>query len=67
MDTKLTLTLEKDVIEKAKLFARSRNRSISDLVENYLRALTAEHQPGEFEITETVRSLKGSLQAKNGY
>jgi hypothetical protein len=64
MDTKLTLTLEKEVIEKAKIYARERNRSLSDLVENYFIALTREGQFGEFEISETVQSLRGSLKVK---
>lgn len=42
MNTKLTLTLEKSVIEKAKLYAKHTGRSLSDLIENYLAALTKE-------------------------
>ena len=64
MDTKLTLTLEKEVIEKAKIYAKVRNRSLSDLVENYFIALTREGQFSEFEISETVRNLRGSLRVK---
>ena len=64
MDTKLTLTLEKEVIEKAKIYAKERNRSLSDLVENYFKALTRKGQFGEFEISETVQSLQGSLRVK---
>ena len=64
MDTKLTLTLEKEVIEKAKIYAKERKRSLSDLVENYFKALTREGQFGEFEISETVQSLRGSLRVK---
>jgi hypothetical protein len=36
MQTKLTLTIEQSVIERAKQYARSRNRSVSKLVEEYL-------------------------------
>ncbi len=42
MNTKLTLTIDKSIIEKAKKYARNRERSLSDLIENYLKALTSE-------------------------
>lgn len=31
MSTKLTLTIEKEVIEKAKKYAKEKNRSLSDI------------------------------------
>ena len=40
MITKLTLTIEKSVIEKAKKYAREKERSLSDIIENYLKAIT---------------------------
>ncbi len=39
MTTKLTLTIEKEVIEKAKLYAKSTQRSLSDLIQNQLENL----------------------------
>lgn len=42
MNTKLTLTLEKEVIEKAKEFAAQQGQSLSSLVENYFKHLTFE-------------------------
>ncbi|RKR82201.1 hypothetical protein BDD43_2372 [Mucilaginibacter gracilis] len=43
MNTKLTLTVEKNVIDKAKRYAKNTGRSLSELVENYLEALTQEN------------------------
>ena len=40
MDAKLTLSIDKDVARKAKVYARSKGRSLSDLVENYLKLMT---------------------------
>jgi hypothetical protein len=40
MQTKLTLTIEQSVIERAKQYARSRNRSVSKLVEEYLSTVS---------------------------
>ena len=36
MNVKLTLQLDQDVIEKAKLYAKERKQSLSSLVQNYL-------------------------------
>ena len=40
MNTKLTLSLEKTVIEEAKSYAKKTGRSLSELVENYFKSLT---------------------------
>ena len=42
MNTKLTLTIEQTVIEKAKKYAKGKERSLSSLIENYLKA-TPQH------------------------
>jgi hypothetical protein len=39
MNTKLTLSVDKAVIEKAKLYAAKENRSLSELIESYLKVL----------------------------
>ncbi len=39
MNTKLTLSLEKEVIEKAKIYAKGTGRSLSEMVENYFKSL----------------------------
>lgn len=63
MNTKLTLTIEQTVIEKAKKYAKDRERSLSNLIENYLKALTKEDSSSEIELTPIVKSLKGSFTA----
>lgn len=40
MTTKLTLTVEKTTIEKAKIYAKNTGRSLSELVEKYLENIT---------------------------
>ncbi|MEO6682429.1 MAG: DUF6364 family protein [Ginsengibacter sp.] len=42
MNTKLTLTIEESVIERAKLFAKNTGKSLSEIIENYLVAITQE-------------------------
>ena len=39
MNTKLTLTIDQSVIEKAKKYAKEKERSLSDLIENYLKLI----------------------------
>jgi hypothetical protein len=63
MNTKLTLTIEQSVIDKAKTYARSKGRSLSDLIENYLKAITGDQALPESEISPIVKSLKGSFTA----
>ena len=43
MTTKLTLTVEENVIKRAKKYAKGSGRSLSELVENYLETLTGEN------------------------
>ena len=41
MNTKLTLTIEKEVIEIAKEYAKDKGQSLSEMVENYFKILTS--------------------------
>ena len=56
MDSKLTLKLDDNIIERAKKYASSKQLSLSRLIENYLDSLTRE-QGDEFEISPFVRSI----------
>jgi hypothetical protein len=66
MDTKLTLKLDEDVIEKAKEYAKSKKTSLSDLIENYLQKLTTEKK-GKKNITPLVKSLSGVIELPEDY
>ena len=63
MDTKLTLTIEQSIIVRAKKYAKDQGRSLSDLVENYLKLLLSDDYPVQKEIHDVVLDLKGSFQA----
>lgn len=56
MDSKLTLKLNENVIERAKKYASNKKLSLSRLIENYLDSITRE-QNDEFEISPFVRSI----------
>ena len=67
MNTKLILTIDQSVLNKAKKYAKDQNRSLSDLVENYLKALTKNVSQNEIESTPIVQSLKGSFISPDNF
>lgn len=59
MDKKLTLSLDQNIIERAKSYAHSNNISVSKLIEAYLKSLTT--KSNDIEITPLVESLSGVI------
>lgn len=59
MDTKLTLKLDQNVIEKAKSYAKTKNISLSKLIENHLDFLTDSKE--KIAVTPFVKSLSGTI------
>ncbi len=60
MDTKLTLKLDKFVIEQAKKYASSHKRSLSRIIESYLKSLInrdKNNDESDFEISPFVKSM----------
>jgi len=66
MNTKLTLTIEHTIIEKAKKYAKEKGRSLSDIIENYLKAITNEKRVVE-DVPPLVGSLRGSFKAPESF
>jgi hypothetical protein len=63
MNTKLSLTIDQEIIQKAKVYAKNKNRSLSDIIENYLKILTKEEKAKDFKkLNPIVKSLKGSFK-----
>ncbi len=63
MNAKLIVTIKKEVIEKAKQYAKDKNCSLSDIIENYLKILTMiERQQSDKAFHPIVTSLKGSFK-----
>jgi len=61
--SKLTLSIEDEIIKKAKEYARKHNKSISRMVEAYFRNLTENRRTEPFsQATPVTDSLAGSLQ-----
>jgi hypothetical protein len=66
MTTKLTLTMEGKVIDSAKKYARQKGKSLSDIVENYLKSISA-HETTAEDISPKVARLKGVIKLPNDF
>ncbi|MFY9311432.1 MAG: DUF6364 family protein [Bacteroidia bacterium] len=65
MDTKLTLKLDSSIIEQAKTYAKSKNTSLSKLIESYLGLLIEPNN--NQEITPLVKSLSGVIDLPKNF
>jgi len=61
MDAKLTLSIDQNVARRAKVYARTKGRSLSDLVENYLKLLIRDSAIEDYDYSPRVKSLLGSV------
>jgi Family of unknown function (DUF6364) len=60
MNTKLTLNIDKQIIEEAKHYAREHGVSLSKLIETYLNSVTRISQK-KASVTPLVESLTGII------
>jgi hypothetical protein len=68
MNTKLTLTIEKDIIEEAKIYARDKGQSLSDIVENYFKLLTKDNREIKpTQLSPRVRRLRGIISVEEDF
>ena len=61
MNTKLTLTIDDSIIERAKKYAKNKDKSLSSIIENYLKVLVKEQSEKKIELTPIVKSLKSTF------
>ena len=66
VNKKLTLSLDKKVIERAKAYAKSNNISLSRLIESYLAALVGRESDKD-KITPLVKSLSGVIDIAENF
>ena len=63
MNTKLTLTIEEEVIQIAKEYAKEKGQSLSELVENYFKLITNERRNIEpNQLSPRVQRLRGIIK-----
>ncbi len=70
MDTKLTLKLDKFVIDKAKEYASSHKRSLSRMIEAYLRSLTERDNSSskdDIEISPFIKSMRTGINLPSDF
>ena len=70
MDTKLTLKLDKFVIDKAKDYAYTHKRSLSRIIESYLRSLISHNDPKEnkdIQISPFVKSMATGVKIPSDF
>jgi formiminotetrahydrofolate cyclodeaminase len=60
MTTKLTLTVEKTIIERAKSYAKKTGRSLSELIESYLENITEENDNSD--LSPKLKKIVGSVK-----
>ena len=65
MNSKQTLKLDKIIIEKAKIFAKINNTSLSFLVEGFFERLIEKERNEKAKLSPTVKKLAGVLKMKN--
>jgi hypothetical protein len=68
MNTKLTLTIEKEVIEIAKKYAKEKGQSLSEMVENYFKLVTDNRDKvSEEELSYKVKKLRGIIKTETDF
>jgi hypothetical protein len=65
MNTKLTLTVEKNVIDRAKTYAKQTGKSLSELIENYLETITQER--GNEKISPKLKKIVGAVKLPKNF
>ena len=66
MQTKLTLTLEQSIIDRAKGYAKSKGRSLSELIENYLKVVL-DDSDRKIKLSPSIKKLKGSIKLPDDF
>ena len=66
MNTKLTLTIEEKVIDSAKQYAHSKGKSLSHIVENYLRFISSNEKKSD-NLSPKVTKLMGVIKLPDDF
>jgi uncharacterized protein DUF6364 len=66
MNSKLTISIDENVISQAKNYARKNKRSLSSLIENYLKLL-AKDKNTAINYSPRIAKLKGSIKVPDDF
>ncbi|MDD2982623.1 MAG: DUF6364 family protein [Crocinitomicaceae bacterium] len=64
---KLTLKLDQEAIEKAKLYASEKKLSLSRIIENYLNLVTSGKSSDDMQISPLIKSLSSGIKIPANY
>ncbi len=67
MPTKLTLSLNNDIIVNAKAYAKKNHTSLSVLAENYFRFLTEKYIKETKTVSPLVNELSGIIELPDNF
>jgi len=63
MANKLTLSIKEQVVLEAKQYAKEHGKSLSNIVEEYLKSLgSSASKSKELDLSDIVKELKGSVK-----
>ncbi|WP_395045430.1 DUF6364 family protein [Flavobacterium sp.] len=62
MNTKLTLSLDENVIKEAKNLAKKKGKTLSGIIENYLKSLLQQKENNVADVSDIVSSLLGCIK-----
>lgn len=67
MNRKLTLSVDEEIIEQANKYALKQKKSLSEMVENYLRHITSGDKKKEVKYSSAVKELLGSIKVPDDF
>ncbi len=60
MNKRLLIVIDQEIIKKAKEYAKQKNLSLSNIIENYLKSLTKKEKAKQNKISPLIKTLKGT-------
>ena len=66
MSSKLTLTIQKEIIETAKEYAKEKGLRLSEMVESYFKLVTVNRKTNaKKQLSPKVRKLRGIIKTED--
>ncbi len=62
MNTKLTLRMEKEIIEQIKMYAMEHDKSVSSLTETLYKSILLKENEEDAELTPIAKKYKGIIK-----
>jgi hypothetical protein len=67
MQTKLTLSVDPQIIEKAKAYAKKQGTSLSKLFQDFLKQKVAQTEGEDFKIPDDLKDICGVIELPEDY